>query len=395
MLSLSKTDLKTVLPIFSSRGVDVTFLVPTPTGLDKSIMDAIAPLREFLARTGLHDYQSQAQGPDAKVELPAAFVLPDRTVETTASMYRPTTKMGDPRIWFRGLKERAEAFDLLGIATDGEMLYVFDLSDAQLVESLRHGGTPGANVLARIARSSSRVSEELLKKLVEVSRLGFVETTVRGDTGVGMTLERLLDIAPNSSKAPDYQGIEIKAARRSKTMNRVNLFSQVPNWGLSALSTAQRLLDEYGYEREGRRQLYCTVDAVKPNPQGLYFVVDEAAGRLLSKAVQGGVAKDVVQWETGILRTRLLDKHGETFWVKAHARRVDGVEQFHYAEIVHTRKPSAFLLEALIASGVVTMDFTLSQKPNCVRDHGYLFKIRPENVGLLFPEPIHYDLTAF
>ena len=41
-------------------------LVPTETGLRKSILDAIGPLREYLKEAGVHDYLAQAQGKEAK-----------------------------------------------------------------------------------------------------------------------------------------------------------------------------------------------------------------------------------------------------------------------------------------------------------------------------------------
>lgn len=44
----------------------MAFLVPTPTGYQKSIMDATIPLREMLRETGIHNYVEQKQGPEFK-----------------------------------------------------------------------------------------------------------------------------------------------------------------------------------------------------------------------------------------------------------------------------------------------------------------------------------------
>src|SRR5690606_10725676 len=110
-------------------------------------------------------------------------------------------------------------------------------------------------------------AERLLSALRGVCRLGFVATVRAGDTGIGATLEHLLGIKANSRRTPDYDGIELKASRRvTRGPNRVNLFSQVPDWKNSAVN-ARQLLENYGYVRNGRRQLYCTVDAT-PNAQG-------------------------------------------------------------------------------------------------------------------------------
>ena len=59
-----------------------------------------------------------------------------------------------------------------------------------------------------------------------------IPSMVNADTSVGRTLETALGIDINSSKLPDYKGIELKSFRANKG-NRKNLFAQVPNWKIS------------------------------------------------------------------------------------------------------------------------------------------------------------------
>jgi hypothetical protein len=241
VLSISDTAIENVLPYFAERGIDVVFLVPTNTGIVKSIMDATIPVRQFLLRNGIHNYEEQSQGQEEKVAFPTFFVNSDSLVETTASLYRPVTKHGDPRIWFNGLKQYCRARNLLGIITNGEALYVLNLSKESVINSIRGGGR-AAEILEAIATNSNAIAMELLSKLKSIHRRGFVNTVVRGDTGIGMTLEQLLEISPNSAKTPDYKGIEIKSSRyKASNKNRVNLFTQVPNWQKSRIKTAQEL----------------------------------------------------------------------------------------------------------------------------------------------------------
>jgi hypothetical protein len=43
---------------------------------------------------------------------------------------------------------------------------------------------------------------------------------------------------------------------------------------------------------------------------------------------------------------------------------------------------------ALVEAGVITVDYALHKKSETrARDHGYLFKIHPDNLGALFPPP--------
>ena len=91
---------------------------------------------------------------------------------------------------------------------------------------------------------TSSVSDELLSKLEKISNKGFIRSMRTGDTGVGFTLETLLGIPANSSKTPDYKGIEIKSSR---TRNKKDtLFSMVPNWKLSNIKSGDELVLKHG-----------------------------------------------------------------------------------------------------------------------------------------------------
>ena len=72
------------------------FIVPTETGLRKSIMDATGMVRFFLKYSGLHDYNNQQQGPNDKISIKTYLVYLNNLEETTTSLYRPLTKNGDP-----------------------------------------------------------------------------------------------------------------------------------------------------------------------------------------------------------------------------------------------------------------------------------------------------------
>ena len=74
MLSMSDTPIERFAPVFARLNTPVAFLVPTPTGYKKSIMDAIAPVRELLYDAHVHDYQQQLQGTENKRVVPAFLV---------------------------------------------------------------------------------------------------------------------------------------------------------------------------------------------------------------------------------------------------------------------------------------------------------------------------------
>lgn len=396
MLRQSDFPIAEALEILTRHDLEVALLVPTKTGLEKSIMDATADVRDYLADKGFHDYSRQGQGPGDKVIRDAHFVRPSRLVPTQVSLYRPNTKQGDPRIWTgKVTRELVTPGNLLALLVVEGELYVVNMSDEPTRLSLGDPASPLTRATTFAARQRVDVAGELLDMLRGVSRRGFVRTLRPGATGVGMTLETVLGIAANSKQAPDFKGIEIKAKRGGKKENRTTLFSQVPDWKLSPVGSAMGLLERRGYVRGGRLQLYHELDARRPNSMGLMLEVDEPSDWL--KQVHVDPATRVVThdatWQLQVLRERLAQKHRETFWVHAHCRGKGEDEEFHYHAVEHTRAPKVRNLEALVEAGVISMDYTLSRiSETRTRDHGYLFKIHASNLGALFPPSERYAL---
>lgn len=398
MLTKSDFPIARALELLARHGVEASLLVPTSTGLEKSIMDATGSLRDYFAQHGFHDFDEQGQGQEHKVQHDAYFVQPASLQQSTASLYRPNTKSGDPRIWL-GIKtrENVDAFNLLALTLQGDKLYVLNMSDAAVRSSLDDPSSPFRQVLDR-SRSQTSVAGELLDMLRDVSREGYVRTLRAGDTGVGFTLETKLGIAANSSRTPDYKGIELKAKRNKLRggTNRSTLFSKVPNWKLSPVGNAKGLLRRRGYvDAKDRIALYHTLRGDKPNSLGLALEIDGERDWLKQVHVDLETSKREhdVTWELPVLRHDLAAKHRETFWIGAKCRGRGEEEEFHYFEVRHTRQPLVGNLPALIEAGVVTVDYALHLKGDRARDHGYLFKIHPDNLGALFPEPRSYALS--
>lgn len=401
MLEKADRSIEDVMRAFAMHGVEAGFIVPTETGLAKGIMDAHRGLRDYLSRAGFHDYERQAKGPQAKVLAPAKYVGAASTEDATVSLYRPETKGGDPRIWITGLARRAKAGNLLALLVHNETLYVVNTSELVVWESLSTPSSPLRRLAAAIERAKGGSARELLGKLREIAARGYIRSLRPGPTGVGMTLETLLGIEANSSKSPDFKGIEIKASRMrgggSTTTNRVTLFSKVPDWKSSPVNSAVALLQSHGYDREGRRQLYCSMNHV-PNTLGLFLAADEDDLHVMSNRTKPG--SKVLRWDMAELRQAFAEKHRETFWVKASVRKaVDGMDEFHYVSVTHTRAPAVSNLESLFDRGHVELDLLLhlldrapGQRPRA-RDHGYLFKMHPRDMDLVFPPSVTYQLV--
>lgn len=393
-------ELQEYLPILSELNLDICYLYITETGFDKNIIDATTPVSNFLKKNNIHDFDLQEQGPEFKVLKKSKIILNDSILNFETSLYRPISKKGDNRLWFRGISKKLtrnhfgpESF--IALTANKNYIYVLNLSDESVLQSISNKGFVYQKLL-EISKEQQNIANELLNKIKNIHDKGFIPTVTEGDTGIGMTLEHELGIEPNSSKKPDYKGIELKTYRtneKKKIPSRTNLFSKVPKWKNSKCKSSKELLDEFGYwdDDEKRIELNTTIKANFPNKQGFYLKINQKLNKLY---VIHKIKGEIIEWDINELKNALLKKHHETFWIAAENKMINGIENFKYVHITHTKNPQINLFEYLIESRVISLDFVMHiTEKGSARDHGYLFKINKTNLDKLFPKIIEYDLT--
>ena len=394
MISSADTKPIDILPIFSSIGLRVTFLVPTKTAMQKSIIDATRPVQEYLTETGLHNYQYQNQGNDNKVQKKTYFVEQTTLKETLTSLYRPSTKSGDPRIWFYDLKSYADPHNLLAVIVRDSIIYVINCSDYALMKTIETGSNPLFEKLGIAIDGLTADAHELLDLLSGIGKSGWVPSMRKGDTGIGYTLETLLGIPANSSKSPDFKGIEIKSSR--KRAQKADLFSKTPDWSKSQLKSSFEIVTKRGKfsEKENRIQLNHTISADKQNTYGLQLEMCYEENLLKQYCNIADRREDDVLWEISILKDALKKKHRQTFWVNSQTRINNDIEEFLYFETTYTNGPNLDAFPLLLEAGEVTVDYLIAIKPNgSASDHGYKFKMKKKNLEALFGKPKRFDLT--
>jgi hypothetical protein len=376
----------------AKKGVDFAILIPTQTGLKKSILDATGQIRNLFEKSNFHTYSKQNKGPEFKVIKDAVYVTDQGLEPTKVSLYRPVTKDGDPRMWFSRLKEFAQADDQIAIVFFNDLPHLINITvllDLKII----------TKIFEDIASKGEEPAIALVNILRDIAKKGPIKSTTNGDTAVGMAVEMALGIGPNSAKGPDYLNcIELKAARENKfgkaRQTRQTLFAQVADWGhpLSRYKSSAAILDKFGYQRDSDFKLYCTIAANKFNSQGLSFVVSDDDELLYEIHQSEGV---VAVWPAKLLTNRLIQKHSETFWIKAQSNKDEfGNELFTLKSIVHTKRPLENQLMRLIRDGYVTMDHLIKRtEDGQVKEKGPLFKISAEGFKYLFPDPVEYLLT--
>jgi len=250
-------------------------------------------------------------------------------------------------------------------------------------------------LLIRMKPESNNALTEIIDRLRELASRGPIRGVDQGDSSVGITMLRELGIDSSSIRKPAYRGIVISAARKKRqgSKNRVNLFAQVPDWSISKCKSSREILEKYGYESEqGDTRLYCTVTSRRINSQGLRLNVSKTTGRLDEQHIENGLETPVAAWSLDSLKARLLSAHPESIWVRASVHQMSGYEEFFYREATYTGSPKVDRISELIESGTISVDHLISKRDNKVSEKGPLFKIGPENLGLLFPNQRVFSL---
>lgn len=375
----------------ANLGIRYTTFQTYWTSLDKGYFDAIAPIRAFLVEEGIHDYSIQEQGPKEYKE--GYLLTEDLLIPAKASLYRPKTKKGDPRLWFSKLHRYAEANDIFAMFHYNDALYIIDVTKTNITEKYNSLETnPIKDVLTAISNQSMEVSKELLGKFVALYDNGhWYESEVQSDTGIGRAVETLLGIKMNDSPDADYKGIELKSKRLQRNSTKNGLFSQIPDWDNSKFKTRDEIIQKYGYVRDGKKTLQVTVQANRPNAQNLVLDIPND-GEILEMLERKDekLLNRVVEWQLIKLHQRLTTKHKETFWVSVDNQFFDGKEFFRYSYIEHTRNPNVAEFDNLIMQQFITLELLLARPSG--RGDTWNFKIKDRAMPLLFPESLLYKL---
>ena len=218
---------------------------------------------------------------------------------------------------------------------------------------------------------------QLREKLSEIKQRGYVVSLRRGNTGIGYTLETLLELDENNLRTPDLGDIELKS-QRNGVSNRVTMFTF--NRGVWKIRQRE-LIERYGYvDTNGRPSLYCTVDS-KPNNQGLYLKVEEDTVRLYHVD-----HTRVAEWLGEVVIDRFRSKMPALVIVSADTRiNSDSKEEFWFNEASLLTDPDRDHFLDLIKQDIVIVDVRMHLRENrSVRNHGTGFRIEERFLNLCF-----------
>lgn len=239
----------------------------------------------------------------------------------------------------------------------------------------------------KVESATSPAISAFLPKFDALSAKGFVPTLRRGSTGIGYTLETMLNIEENNSPGGDFMGMELKAFRDDDlTMNdseKMNLFLKEPKW-TDGLKSADRVR-KYGYVNDnGRTALYSTV-RIEINSHKFAFEVEDNSSKVWLKFD----GQRIAYWTREILAKRLKEKHTETVFVSAHTRGKGQEEEFHYYGVTWCREPSVDEFISLLRDGEVMLELRMHLKETgATRNHGSCFRIKQNRIKDLFKHSV-------
>lgn len=230
-----------------------------------------------------------------------------------------------------------------------------------------------------------RTLKEFKEKMDEVSIRGWVKTHRSGSTGIGKTLEDLLEIEENNNSNPDFGVYELKAARDSD-VSMLTLFTKAPK----PPKINGRLLYKFGYSSSNydndNKVLHSTLSANSMSSisnTGKSLGVRCLEDRIL--LVSDGEEQEAF-WNKEELKKAFYKKYKHTLvYVKAKSRNSGKNEEFLFYEAYELSDFDYTGLMELLEEGIVKIDIRIGQYSNGkVHDHGTGFRIHPQYFYRLF-----------
>jgi hypothetical protein len=217
--------------------------------------------------------------------------------------------------------------------------------------------------------------EEFAVIFKKIKKKGFVPSMRKGPTGIGYTLETLLNIDENNISHPDIEGAELKA-HRTKGKSMITLFTfNNKVWKMPPLEAIKK---HGSLDKDGRKGLYYTM-SLKPNSAGLFLDVQET--EISVRHISGEL---VATWQLQTLADRLKQKIPALLLVSTFTEERDGIEYFHYYRAQLMKGTSPELLADQFREENILIDLRLHDRGTMARNHGTGFRTYEDKLPLLF-----------
>ncbi len=226
--------------------------------------------------------------------------------------------------------------------------------------------------------------DETLDRLAELKTRGYVKTHRAGQTGIGKTLEDLLEIEENNVAISNMTFAEIKSARKGGG-SMLTLFTKSP----LPQQANSKLLSRFGYFTPlsgGRKILHTTAWATGYNTlrgkQG--FKIQVTPGKLV---LVSATHEELAYWDEPTLKNSFTQKLHHLLYVLADYRGSGGREEFWFNEAWFLSGFDFNGFKQAVSDGVICIDTRIGQYPDgTTHDHGTGFRVFPDKLGACFSQ---------
>lgn len=244
--------------------------------------------------------------------------------------------------------------------------------------------------------------DEFIRRFIQIKNMGWIRTHRAGNTGVGKTLEDLLDIDENNIQGPDFGIYELKSGRvNSNSMLTLMTKSPEPR------GANNRLLDKFGYYSTDARdagkkvlhttlksgvdtEIYGTGNTLRPE---YIESLETIHGPLEALTLISNYGIEEPYWPINTFKKLIQQKLGNAFiYVKAEHRGSGIDEEFKYTEAYLLSGIDSDNIVELIRRGIMYIDIRIGQYADgSIHDHGTGFRIRESDQHYLYSKRIRLD----
>lgn len=231
--------------------------------------------------------------------------------------------------------------------------------------------------------------EDFISEFTKIKEMGWILTHRSGPTGIGKTLEDLLEIPENNLDQPDFGDYELKSCRIN-SQSMLTMFTRAPQ----PAKSNTYLREKYGYSSSAydnyEKVLHSTLSADRFTP------VADTGNMLKIHCKPNGIyieSQDAIEnvfWSREALKKCFEKKYKNKFvYAKALTRGIGSNEEFHFIEAYEVSGFDYDAFISLLEIGKIYVDLRIGQYHNGknkgkTHDHGTGFRIREIDQPLLF-----------
>lgn len=257
-----------------------------------------------------------------------------------------------------------------------------------------------------MAKQIIYTKKALIKKLKEISKMGWIPNARKGNHGgIGNTLEDLLGIKENNLPIPNAAEWELKTQRLDSS-SLTTLFHIEPS-PRAIRFVPQVLLLKYGWKHQGAGEKYSkkemsfrqTIHGLSPSDRGFLVHIDRKNQKILISFDSSKIARKHLKWKNLVKKkiglgelnpqpywgfddlehkagTKLLN----CFYVQAEVKKIREKEYYKYSKIMMLQKFNFEGFLKAIEDAKILVDFDARTGHN----HGTKFRMRQNSLPMLY-----------